>query len=245
MPFLSTPRGLTGPGYAGLNNASYKSVQSVNASTGVKTDLYTCPTGKRAIVWVTGYNPTASTGSLLHYLKSAAANYYQMGSDSWTANNFITGNFPIGSLLLEAGEAYSFDPGIANININLRIIEFDASSPLKSAKLYGLASGNNTIYTCPSGKTVFPVDGVTFMPTSLNAGRIWCSFTATITITPYFVPNGQAVGTTTQIKSPASPTLNQVYPIGYLGTMVAGDSAVLNCSIAASTGVGIVYYYEA
>jgi hypothetical protein len=61
----------------------------------------------------------------------------------------ISPHFPI----LENGQTLSVYTTVAGANIFISVIEFDDTSPLKSVNVLSLSSGDNTIYTCPSGYT--------------------------------------------------------------------------------------------
>jgi hypothetical protein len=63
-------------------------------------------------------------------------------------------------LILEPGESMSVHTDAAGLNLSAGVIQFDSTSPLRTVKLLGPASGDNTLYTAPFGKTarILPTD---------------------------------------------------------------------------------------
>lgn len=131
-----------------LNNNSF--------STG-ENDVYTCPTGRKAIVvGVAFYNTSGTSPSVIGKLK-VSSTYYRATATTTVSSG--TGTTLRGIIPLEAGDAFSlnFSTGIA-CNVILSILEFDAQSPVTFARLLGnLINGDNTLYTCPSGYTASPL----------------------------------------------------------------------------------------
>src|SRR5260370_7455327 len=77
--------------------------------------------------------------------------------------DFISNALGIGSygrtqsmapFLLHAGEGFSVNCDHSGGTAWASIIEFDASANINDARLFSLASGNNTLFTVPAGKTV-------------------------------------------------------------------------------------------
>lgn len=107
------------------------------------------------------------------------------------------------------------------------IIEFSDSSALKGAWVFGPTTGNNTLYTCPAGKTAYSVSFAT-------------AFAARSVVTYGSGGTPPGTGTISLVKSGGSPSLTiQSVAIanantisnalnGILGCITVGDSFVVN-----------------
>mgnify|MGYP001558574089 FL=1 len=96
--------------------------------------------------------------------------------------------------ILDAGEIYSITTSAQGINHFPRIIEFDDASPIKSAKLFSLVNGDNTLYNCPDNFSAHLLFGTPQIATqglfsfSNNSGN-------TRIVIPYCTPPGSVVST--------------------------------------------------
>lgn len=198
-------------------------------------DVYTVPSGRKAIITgSTAYNTAGTTTTLFHQIK-VGGTYYRISSNS-TVNTITGTNIVLPNIVLEAAEVYAINTSQAGLNLALRIIEFDQSSPLKSPKILTLSNGNNTLYTCPSGKTAMMIasnveigDGGASHNYVNNSG-------AAKTITWNAVPSGGSPGSTNQVSASTSvndDTRNAVSngPV----SMEPGDFIVINTSAGDAT----------
>jgi hypothetical protein len=55
--------------------------------------------------------------------------------------------------IFDSTTSLSVNASAVSLGIEFVILEFDDTTPLKTVALYSLASGNNVLYTCPSGYT--------------------------------------------------------------------------------------------
>lgn len=138
-----------------LTGVTFTSIQGYNLATGT-TLLYTSPPGKRTLLGQSGgWNPSAGTitwglevtsGSFTQFITTAAVSVSTHTATAATAT----------SIILEPGEQLSVVTATtAGLNITVAATVFDATSPLKTIKLLGLAAGDNTLYTVPTGKTAY------------------------------------------------------------------------------------------
>lgn len=136
-----------------LTGASYPVVKGLALAAG-DTDVYTVPAGKRAWIVAAGaYNPTAGAIAIFPELKVAGV-YYRLAA---TLTPAATTAASLGALaiILEAGESLSLNAGSAGLNYSISVIQFDSTSRLRTVKLSGVATGNNTVYTAASNVTGF------------------------------------------------------------------------------------------
>lgn len=204
-----------------------------NISTG-DTDLYTVPTGKRAIVTtMCGFNPSA--GSITWYPKvKISGTYYRLNSGSAAGAGTFSAPTSV-SFILEAGEILAINTITTNgLNVSTSIIEFDAASPLKTVKLAGLSTGDNTLYTCPSGKTALPL-GPSLLFGGINP-TVFCPFLYVVgdasggdTFVLHLVPSGGSAGSTNKIAT-VTPSANARGTASFAGSLGAGDFIVVNAS---------------
>lgn len=161
-----------------LPNIKAVPIRGSNLATG-NTDLYTCPTGKRAFVaYGKAYNGTA--GTVAHYLAlKISSSYYQISTTLSTATASSAVDLIVGQglgIILEAGEILAINCATtAGLNANLIVYEFDSSANFRTVKNVALSNGANTLYTTPSGKTASL--GFTHMNLATGAanGAVWPS----------------------------------------------------------------------
>lgn len=207
-----------------LPNLKILSFQSRTSSTG-NMDLYTVPAGRRALI-VTAfvYNNSGSTMSLVHLSVRVSGTYFQItgNTNSFTSNSsrFIT---PPGNYVAEAGEVIAINLPAQPVSVWLLVFEFDNTSPFKSPKVFtplGIATGLNTLYTVPLGKTALISTATSFnfaqfvmlIANGSLAGR---------TYTTYQVPNGSSADATTQTTVPSI--------VGPLSALISGQGpSILN-----------------
>lgn len=232
---------LTQDGSNKLSNASFVNASALNVASGSITDIYTCPSGKKAALYNTNiYTPSSSTVNW--YFKSGG-NYYVLDRETVNGGN----DYLLSGIVLDAGEGLSVDTTVSGLNIWFSIIEFDDDVPLKSVKTLSLSTGDNTVYTCPSGKTAIPywdnlcrnLDSAAVL-TATNGVSYQNSSGTTRTIHMYCVPNGGSTATTNEITNGARSISNGNHGnnrvIPYL---TAGDYFVVN--VDANTATQWVY----
>ena len=143
----------SGLGDPNLIEPVYKTRTLLNAGAGT-SDLSGPASGKRWLVQsyrfvnVTGGSITAT----IQIFSGAAQTVAQIvvGAGQ-TLSGAVT--MPI----LESGEKLYINVNASGLHAFFQVLEFATASNLKSAKLLSLAAGNNTLYTCPSGKTAIAV----------------------------------------------------------------------------------------
>ena len=212
-----------------LLNMSYVNANAVISSSG-QNNLYTVPTGRRAIVTSIYVNSQGSVNAAPSFQNGAT--YYNAGGTTTgltagTPQNIVL-TIP---LILDAGEILSVElSGATAVNVWPQIVEFDAASSVKSGKFLGLASGNNLLYTCPAGKSMCILDkNLNFGGVAATAFNVGASGGGTSYY--QFVPSGQSPAAGFRITNGVTVT----------GTTHFGQSASSN-SRGPSLGAGDMLY---
>jgi hypothetical protein len=235
-----TPAGTIAP------NAVFKSSIKTFSATG-NSDLYTCPANKRAIVTeMTVFNGHATNSSTLVAMLKIGGVYYP-ASASASVGAQQTGSRSV-TYVLEAGEILAVNMTQQPFNVVVSIMEFDNTSNLKSAKLTTptLASGDNTIYTVPNGKSALVLNNTLTMCSGTQG-----TFTAgnnsggNITYKWNVVPSGGSVGTTNQMSASVTISNGAGSSQTLTGfTMGAGDFISVNASAGTSDQIAFVTVVE-
>ncbi len=212
-----------------LNQAVFRRVQGVGLATG-DNDLYTVPTGKRA------YN-NGSVGTITRFAQvKIAGTYYRLITSTTTNVNAAASTYQ--GLVFEAGDIFSMNVTVnGGLNVSAEVVEFDATSPLKSARLVGLSTGDNTLYTCPAGKTAylastigayfgnFTANRITLISDS-GGNRVWFA---------HLVPSGQAVGATYRLTPSTTVNSNASGSLSFMAQFAPGDFLNINVDTGAAT----------
>lgn len=238
----STPRNLVLFGISLPSGVFKRSVTSALAIG--DTDLYTCPTGKRAFVMgPVFYNNSAGSITWFPEIK-VAGSYYRLANNSTTGTGGTTFTVILGNgFILEAGEILAINCATtAGGVIHFPIIEFDASASLKTAKVLGgsLINGDNTIYTCPAGKSALPL-GTLVGHTNGGSNPATVFFVADGTnrnVKFNMVASGGSPTGANQVSATATVTANQRGSAGFLqSTLGAGDFVNMNLDVAAASQI--------
>lgn len=148
--------------YASLSNAKVISINQEITATGASV-IYTVPTGRKAIIlYGTIFNLGGSTTTMFNqYYNAALGATFQMsdgasttvGSNAYGAVSNSIVNPPVNAyLIMAAGDEYIINSTVQPYYVISGILEFDASSPVKSVFVAPTAS-QVAIYTVPTGKT--------------------------------------------------------------------------------------------
>lgn len=203
------------------------------------------PAGKRCMIVSSRAWSLSAFNVILEVKPSGNANYYRLGTPA-SAN--VGGNGNSGGL---AACGYIFEPGdtIATYhddagnfcNHATVILMWDRptdGSGLKTAVIPDLATGNNTLYTCPTGsQTIFPhigsgtAAGVLAPFAGLPAVYVMNNSGGARTLNAYVVPSGGAAGNTNKYSN-AAPANAARASLALTGLMGAGDFVVVNTDAA-------------
>ncbi len=160
ITFNSTPiqtsilRALYYNGHLGFDSQSISptNIFRSNLSAGI-TDLFTVPAGRRFMLMSITASTTNLTSTTSFSLLKTNSVYYRYSNSS-----SVTTNFPQSlatssdNTLLEPGEIIAVTNSLAGVNAILFGLLFPTNSNIYTPRVLSLTSGNNTLYTCPSGK---------------------------------------------------------------------------------------------
>lgn len=196
-------------------------------------DLYTVPAGRRAVIMSgTGYNTTGVSVNVYPTLKVGGTTYRLSGNTSIGAlsGGAITTNF-----IYEPGDIIGANASGVGINYDAVIVEFDETSPVKTARVLDTINGVSTIYTLPAGKVAYPLsNNISTAAATVN----YCGTTGTPTLDFHLVPSGGVTNGGNQLTSASAVVANQrTNPSFNAALRTAGDSITVN-----STGVGAIVF---
>lgn len=193
------------------------------------TDLYTCPANKRALVAAVrgvGLN-AAGTTTIFAELKSGGA-YYRIGNNATNTTAQTSATLIIGGfIILEAGESLAINVATnTGSSAFWSVVEFDSTSTVKSKKILGPATGDNTGYTVPALTSAVPLStsvsggvGVAVFAADSGGNRIWKN---------YQVKSGQAIGLAYQCVETQTVNASTANTRNVNGTMGPGDFWAIN-----------------
>jgi hypothetical protein len=132
---------------------------------------------------------------------------------------------------VKAGDYVSVQTSATGGNIWMAGIEADAVSPIDSEIVGAATSGNQTLYTIPSGTSAVPY-GANLANFSTSGVAAYCpvSSSSAMTVTAYVVPSAGSAGAENESWTVSAPADNNT-GIG-LGPGLAGDFYVMNLSLA-------------
>jgi hypothetical protein len=198
VSFNTLPPGLAGVGFPPLPSAKIAAIINTGQSASGNVDFYTVSAGHRGTIALSVTNlsggsvnttPEVKIGSTYYPVNALSANTNNGTSQFATAFNF----YPI----LEAGQTFSVLTSATGLQFYGYVIEFSNTEPLSSPSVPALASGNNTIYTCPSGHRCY-ISNVVGTNALL---RIMNSSGGTRTYSWNAVPSGGTVGAGNQLQA--------------------------------------------
>jgi hypothetical protein len=133
------------------------------------------PTGKRALYGGYTYYNNAG-GSVTHYAEIKISGTYYRLSTSITGAATTNGSRGDGWCIAEAGDIIGMNAATtAGLNVQLAIVEFDSTASLTQGRIAGPATGVNTVYTCPTGKTasIVNLNGISCMLPAGNSNVLF------------------------------------------------------------------------
>jgi hypothetical protein len=229
-----------------VTGAVFKSSIKNFSATG-NSDIYTCPANKRAIITeITVFNGHASNSSTLVAMIKIGSTYYPAtASTSVLAQS--TGSRSA-TYILEAGETIAVNMTQQPFNVVASIMEFDNTSNLKSAKVTTptLASGDNTIYTVPIGKTALVLNNTLTM-CSGTQGTLTAGNNSGGNITAHFnvVLSGGSASSSNQMSAPVTLSTGTANSQSLTSFSIgAGDFISVNLSAGTSDQIAFVTVVE-
>lgn len=226
--------GAFGPASALMPNPSYPKTYGL-ALAATTTDIYTVPSNRKALVYAGSYGNFGGNTVTVTAEAKIGGNYYPISSPTAETTNTaltLTAFFPI---VLSAGQSLSVLTSATGLSIWFGVVEFDATSPLRSVSLTTVSTGDNTLYTCCGSGTTAQL-----LPAYPNAGYFGSVYYSnasggTRTLLWYAVPSGGSKGVTNQFLQSATTgnlvTTNRTAP----SNLANGDFIVLNLDAGTAT----------
>lgn len=212
------------------------------------TDIYTVPTGKKALVFDASYtNPTGGATSpvcFAEYKSSGVYTIYDFISNGATPGTLGTVALLI-PMLLNAGESWSTHCDLAGLSLWPFILEFDASAPVQVARLNSFSVGDNTVLTVPA-------NGIQIYPNAQNIGAgsvmkgslFYFNNTGIArTVGWNLIPSGGSAANSNQIATGLSVSSPAASVKNYYGGLAAGDKISINVD-ANTAGQSAVIIYQ-
>lgn len=231
-----TYKGVTsgGPNYlwngVPLTGVSTGAGAVTNVTSGNSVTLHTAPAGKRSFVFVNFVNPTATTATYalnrVNGVNSCAI--FAAATQTGASNGNVTG----ASTVLEPGENLQAVVSVAGqMNFVADWVDFDSTVPLKAPVLYGgFVSGNNVIYTTPTG-----VSALTF-PRSIIGNPAGVANTAGVLIGDVTVTSNISISIGGVSWVPAfSFSAGSAAAMGIPGILPTGTTIVINSNQTGQT----------
>jgi hypothetical protein len=190
------------------------------------TNLYTVPTGKKAQVYSSSvYNQGTATVSYYPYLYTDQN--YRIGSNSTVNAGATSSNNAAYNLILTEGQKIGYWANNAGVTILIKIVEFDANTPIKSSVLYSMNIGDNNILKVPTGKRIVPLGGD--LQTTTMGNVIFLSNYAGTNKIKIFTAEGVEL-----ITGSANISTNTFANIAFGACLIPGDTISVNTTIQSS-----------
>lgn len=208
-------------------------------------NLYGCPLGKRCGVGVINImNNTGTPDSFYYYVK--------VGSTinrltSWTT---VSGNFTLNvGFIMEGGDTLGMYATRGSTAVTPVIYQWDtAGSNLKTVRIFGMSTGQNTVYTCPAGKVAYLTPNVYGIPAPSTGqainNAISIFFGVSTSANVYVVPQGQSATTNTLLWPTGVIGANVRHNISNNGVLPSGASVIYNVTSGDPTIHGWVNVIE-
>jgi hypothetical protein len=205
-------------------------------SPGVSTyNIYTCPEGKRAAIYTLNAFDYPNAGSSIRYhIKNASGDFIVVTNANIAAGGTGLSTATVG-YIMEQGDTLQLETLTASLNVNAYITVFDTGgSNVKTVRAMNLSSGNNTVYTCPAGKSSI-ILASTLLPT-VQTGSLNFGTDGGASRTFYFnnVPSGGSVASTNQVTKATSQNVNQRSTSAVGTALTAGDFININVDVGAT-----------
>lgn len=217
-----------------MPNPTYPPAYLINSASTGDVDLYTVPANRKALLlgWVVTLPQFSSTVN--NYLETKIGGaYYRISNTASTSGGSIgldqTATVDMLPRVLNAGETASVNMDTAGLSTWLHLIEFDASSPLRSVTLTAFGTGQNTLYMVPTGKTFEVLPLYARLPSNLFSSlRAYLFFSngtnTTLGLMLHAVPNGGSVSVNNALAGVANLSGGAVSSTGvFSGSLAPGD----------------------
>lgn len=206
--------------------ATLTNIWALNLSA-TTNDVWTVPSGQRAYLSRVTFGSTNTATEAI--LVKTNGNYFRISS---TAT--VTSGTPSGqsyAFVAEQGEAFAIEAADTGIVAIFSIFYYPNTVPLYSPRVFGLAVGDNTIYTVPTGKLASNIGISNPTITAVCTGYYNRSGGARA-VALHLVPNGSSVSANTRFYNNAALADNNIVSSLIFHSLNPGDSFVVNTDSA-------------
>jgi hypothetical protein len=202
-----------------------------NLSTG-DVDLYTVPAGRKAFIGPSARGINKSAGNITSFLQvKISGTYYRLTTAVTAASGASMSISLFAGMILNAGESIAINNATnSGLNIGLSIFEFDDSSPLVRASIFGLASGNQTLYTCPASTIPFAFSDIMAYTHSPISCPVFNGSGGSLNYYLNNVSSGGSPSSSNQITPSIAISNNSVDIPNLYGSLTPGDFINVNSS---------------
>lgn len=198
------------------------------------TNLYTVPAGRSALI-LSGIVFNSGGASVSYSLQiKVGATYYRICTPDVRGTQVASTCQPCTAMMVAGEVLAAVVTANVGLNLSMTVIEFDELSPVKRGILTGIITGDNTLYTCPVGKTatILGLNGQATVPFNYvgNTGLIVSAGGTSLTIRTNIVPSGGTPSAANQVSQPNIVSLNIRTQTGptLMGSLAAGDFINVN-----------------
>lgn len=235
-------------GGVNLLNAKYLMATSSAFTANVSQDIYTVPTGRRAILLsYAGFNNSGAQVQYQAQLKTGGS-YYNIAGTSTLSNlgQAANGQTP---LVLEPGDSFaaisSTTVSAAPLYVNL--IEYDSATPLRRITVVNALAGNGTFYTPATGISGSVLGNTIVTGSSQPAIFCYNDSGGSITVQAYYNKPGVPINNTSLLGvgsaiSNNNPGSKQLIAFAAPMSINSGDS--LSYNLSAGMGTKSICYID-
>lgn len=209
-------------------------------------DLYTVPTGKKAIIGhVAAYNPTGSAVSVKSLIKIGGTYYrIQNGTGYQAVGAAVFTNIAATFVVFEAGEALALDCTASGLNVVVSVLEIDERVKLNKV-LVQLTAGDNVLLEAAEADeeliAQYGTPAASSYSLQFGSTLIVNETGGMVTFEGYLVPSGGSPVLFRKNTNQANGSLDGGPPVPVLKQ---GDQVVINSSSSAAGQYAFVTYYE-
>lgn len=228
-----------------LTGASFPAIRSYATASG-DVDIFTSPAGKRTLIIQGGGDNVGGNTVAWYFELKSSGSYYRLTSTVSSSTGALATSTAI-AIILEAGESLAVNTTASGANFVASAIQFDNTSPMRTVKLLGPSTGNNTWYTVGAGKTAWVMSatgawGLSALYFATDSGgtrtTITCAVASggltTCAVNSVNAINFLATGASSRAATGSNPGI----------TLNTGDFLVLNVDTGAATQIAWINVLE-
>ena len=244
VPLLASAQGA----WIGLTGqTSYMTNVVVGNCASGDVDIFACPANSKMVVQNLSCG-TTNASSVFPEVKTNGVYYPIQPLTTTVTTNALSVIVAVGvlsSFVFVEGETFAINSNATGVNAFLTATIFPSLWKGTTAKLFALAVGENTLYTCPANTKAIPLHTVTGIGLA-GITPLVCYVNRSggnRVIKEYLVKSGSSTGTMNRLFWSPSVAQNALLNVFY-SVLEAGDSLVIDTDSAADNQTVFVGYYE-